>query len=94
MPTSPRAVILWSTQKPEVTFGQTIIDTVLKADPKAVIWNTRERGRPDMIQLTHQLVRESDAEAVFIISNPKVTRLVVYGMETRGIACYGAIFDS
>lgn len=86
--------ILWSTQNPEVTYGQTIIDAVLKADPKAIIWNTRERGRPDMIQLTNQLVRESDAEAAFIISNPKVTRLVMYGMETRGIACYGAIFDS
>ncbi|KAF8998857.1 hypothetical protein BDQ17DRAFT_1308940 [Cyathus striatus] len=86
--------ILWSTPSPETTYGQTIINTVLKADPKAIIWNTRERGRPDMVALTYQLVQESNAEAVFIISNPKVTRLVVYGMETRGVPAYGAIFDS
>ena len=50
--------------------------------------------RPDMVSLTYQLVLESNAEAVFIISNPKVTQKVVYGMETRGIPAYGAIFDS
>ena len=47
-----------------------------------------------MVALTYQLYREFDAEAVFVISNPKVTRKVVYGMETRGVAAYGAIFDS
>ncbi len=47
-----------------------------------------------MVALTYQLVLESNAEAVFIISNPKVTKKVVYGMETRGIPAYGAIFDS
>ncbi len=33
-------------------------------------------------------------EAVVIISNQKVTREVVFGLESRGIAAYGAIFDS
>lgn len=33
-------------------------------------------------------------EAVVIISNQKVTRKVVYGLEARGVAAYGAIFDS
>ncbi|TFK35133.1 hypothetical protein BDQ12DRAFT_324483 [Crucibulum laeve] len=86
--------ILWSTPNPELTYGKKIMDAVLKADRDAVIWNTRENGRPDMVALTWQLVRESGAEAVFIISNPKVTKKVVYGMETRGVPAYGAIFDS
>ncbi|KAF9003042.1 hypothetical protein BDQ17DRAFT_514630 [Cyathus striatus] len=86
--------ILWSTPNPEKTYGRKIMQAVLKADNQAIIWNTREHGRPDMIALTYQLVRECNAEAVFIISNPKVTRKVVYGMETRGIPAYGAIFDS
>ncbi|THU96233.1 hypothetical protein K435DRAFT_755019 [Dendrothele bispora CBS 962.96] len=90
---TPRRV-LWSTPNPESTFGDKIVGAVKKADPKAVIWNTRTQGRPDMIMLTYQLVREFDAEAVFIISNPKITRKVVYGMESRGVAAYGAIFDS
>jgi hypothetical protein len=33
-------------------------------------------------------------EAVVIISNQKVTKKVVYGLESRGITAYGAIFDS
>jgi len=86
--------ILWSTPNPETTYGPKIVDAVLKADPRAFIWNTRTQGRPDMVAITYALVREFDAEAVFIISNPKVTRKVVYGMNTRGIAAYGAIFDS
>lgn len=90
---TPRRV-LWSTQHPEVTYGPGVLNTVLKADPDAIIWNTRTLGRPDMVALTYQLVLESKAEAVFIISNPKVTAKVVYGMETRGIPAYGAIFDS
>ncbi|KAJ6515286.1 hypothetical protein C8R45DRAFT_919358 [Mycena sanguinolenta] len=56
--------------------------------------DTRKDGRPDMVAITYQLVVEAQAEAVFIISNPKLTRRVVYGMESRGIAAYGAIFDS
>ncbi|KAF8193677.1 hypothetical protein BJ912DRAFT_960026 [Pholiota molesta] len=90
---TPRRV-LWSTPHPETTYGPKIMNAVLKADPDAIVWNTRTLGRPDMVSLTYQLVLESKAEAVFIISNPKVTKKVVYGMQTRGIPAYGAIFDS
>jgi hypothetical protein len=86
--------ILWSTPNPEKTYGPKIMNAVLKADPDAVIWNTRSQGRPDMVAMTYKLVVEAQAEAVFIISNPKVTWKVVYGMQTRGIPAYGAIFDS
>ena len=86
--------VLWSTPHPEVTYGENVMNSVLKTDPNAIIWNTRTQGRPDMVALTHQLYSEFDAEAVFIISNPKLTRKVVYGMQTRNIAAYGAIFDS
>ncbi|KAF9038018.1 hypothetical protein BJ165DRAFT_1614261 [Panaeolus papilionaceus] len=90
---TPRRV-LWSTPHPETTYGAQVMNAVLKSDPDAIIWNTRTLGRPDMVALTYELVQQSNAEAVFIISNPKVTRKVVYGMETRGIPAYGAIFDS
>lgn len=86
--------VFWSTPNPATTYGPEIVNSVLKADPDAVIWNTRTQGRPDMVAMTWALVKESDAEAVFIISNPKLTKKVVYGMKTRGIAAYGAIFDS
>lgn len=96
--------ILWSTPSPLQTYGQGIIDGVLAADPNAVIVDTRagpmgEDGkrksvRPDMVRLTWKLWKESGAEAVVVISNPKVTRKVVYGMETRGVPAYGPIWDS
>ena len=47
-----------------------------------------------MVGLTWQLLMESQAEAVFVVSNPKVTKMVVYAMESRGVAAYGPIFDS
>ncbi|KAF7335301.1 Nonribosomal peptide synthetase 12 [Mycena sanguinolenta] len=86
--------IFWSTPSPLVTYGDKIMAAVKKADPDAWIWDTRKDGRPDMVAITYQLVVEAQAEAVYIISNPKLTRRVVYGMESRGIAAYGAIFDS
>ena len=86
--------ILWSTPDPEKTYGDGVVDAVKRADENAVIWNTKAKGRPDMVLLTFELYTEFNAEAVFIISNPKVTRKVVYGMESRGIPAYGAIFDS
>ncbi|KAJ7167770.1 hypothetical protein C8R46DRAFT_1270115 [Mycena filopes] len=86
--------IFWSTPSPQVTYGEKIVEAVKKADPEAWIWDTRIDGRPDMLAVTYRLVVESQAEAVFIISNPKLTRRVVFGMESRGIPAYGAIFDS
>ena len=90
---TPRRV-LWSTKNPKLTYGNEVVDTVLRADPNAIIWDSQRDRRPDMVALTYHLYKESDAEAVFIISNPALTQKVVYGMESRGIAAYGAIFDS
>jgi hypothetical protein len=90
----PSVRVLWSTPRPLNTFGQEIVDNVYAADPNAVIWDTKVFGRPDIVGLTWQLLQESRAEAVFVISNPKVTKMVVYALESRGIAAYGPIFDS
>lgn len=90
----PQLRIIWSTPNPLQTFGQGLIDETKTADPDALIWNTREKGRPDMVGLTYQMYAESGAEAVFVISNPALTRKVVYAMESRGIPAYGPIWDS
>ncbi|KAK7051193.1 hypothetical protein VNI00_004693 [Paramarasmius palmivorus] len=88
--------IFWSASSPETTYGAKIVKAVKAADEegRARIWDTRKEGRPDMVLETWKLVKESDAEAVFIISNMKLTRKVVFGMESRGVPAYGAIFDS
>ncbi|KAI1757791.1 acetyl-CoA synthetase-like protein [Xylaria castorea] len=88
------ARIVWSTPHPRETFGDEIINSVLQADPQAVIWNTRTQGKPDLTAIAYQLMKESDAEAVCIISNKKVTQQIVYRLEARGIPAFGAIFDS
>lgn len=88
------ARIFWSTPHPEQNFGTEVSDAVRNADPDAVIHNTKTDGRPDMVAITYRLLRESGAEAVCIISNKKLTQMVVYAMEARGIPAFGAIFDS
>lgn len=86
--------ILWSTPDPEVTYSAGVIDTVRRADPDAIIINTTLAGRPDLVRQTYELYISSGAEAVFIISNPRVTRRVVYGLECRGVPIFAPIFDS
>ena len=88
------AHLVWSTRDPRKTYGDELVDEILAVQPNAVIWNTQEQGRPDLVALAHQAYREFDAEAVICIANQKLTWEVVYGMESRGIPAYGAIWDS
>ncbi len=86
--------ILWSTSNPLQTYGENIMEAVVKFDPEAMIINTRASGRSDMVALTYHLYLEFNVEAVFVIFNSLLTRKVVYGMESRGISAYGLIWDS
>ena len=88
------ARLVWSTRTPRETYGDALVDEILAAEPNALIWDTNENGRPDLVQLAYNAVQEFDAEAVIVISNKKLTWQVVYGMESRGIPAYGAIWDS
>ncbi|PNY29399.1 Nonribosomal peptide synthetase 5 [Tolypocladium capitatum] len=86
--------LIWSTPNPEKTFGKGIIDTIRRSIPNAVIHDTKVKGRPDLVKMGYNLARDFGAEAVIIIANEKITKKVVYGLETRGIPAYGAIWDS
>ncbi|KAK6529780.1 hypothetical protein TWF281_008939 [Arthrobotrys megalospora] len=86
--------LLWSTRSPKETYGKEIMDLVHKVDPEAVIIDTKKTGRPDIVQITYELYKNMEAEAVFIISNQKITRSTVYALESRGIPAYGPVFDS
>ncbi|KAI4950065.1 hypothetical protein J4E91_004721 [Alternaria rosae] len=86
--------ILWTAPNHEATFGKAVVDAVYRKDPKAIMYNTRKSGKPDMSLLTYRLFKESDAEAVLIISNKRFTQQIVFDMERRGVPAYGAIFDS
>uniref|UniRef100_A0A0W0F3F9 Putative nonribosomal peptide synthetase 12 n=1 Tax=Moniliophthora roreri TaxID=221103 RepID=A0A0W0F3F9_MONRR len=86
--------LLWTSPNVRKTFGDKLVDDLLEKSPDAVIYDTRTHGKPDMVKLTYRLVREFNAEAVCVISNQKLTRKVVYGMMSRGIPAFGAIWDS
>ncbi|GJF00261.1 nonribosomal peptide synthetase [Phanerochaete sordida] len=86
--------LLWTSPDVRQTFGDEFVDKILAHEPGAVIYDTRKHGKPDMVKLTYRLVKEFDAEAVCIISNQKLTQKVVYGMTSRGIPAFGAIWDS
>ncbi|KAG5987304.1 hypothetical protein E4U54_005047, partial [Claviceps lovelessii] len=86
--------LIWSTSNPEKTFGKRVLSTIYESIPDAVIHDTKEKGRPDLVKMGYNLAKDFGAEAVVIIANEKITKKVVYGLETRGIAAYGAIWDS
>lgn len=86
--------IVWSARFPEVTYGHEIMKAVLRADRRALIIDTKKTGHPNLPALTFAMYAAMGAEAVVVISNPNVTKLVVYEMEARGVPAFGPIFDS
>jgi len=56
--------------------------------------DTRKHGKSDFVKLALKMVKEFGAEAVGVISYQALTEKVVYGLNSRGISAYGAIFDS
>ena len=71
-----------------------MLDEVRQLDSDALIIDTDKYGRQDMLTLAWGMYRAVNAEAVMIVSNPKVTYDIVYGFEARGVPAYGAVFDS
>ncbi|TRD15497.1 hypothetical protein [Palleronia caenipelagi] len=86
--------LIWSTRNPRATYGDALVDEIEAHTENPVIWDTVADGKPDLSALALRAVRESDAEAVIVISNQKLTRRVVHDMESLGIPAYGAIWDS
>jgi ferredoxin-NADP reductase len=88
------ARLVWSTRDPRATYGDALVDEVQAAQPDAFIWDTTERGKPDLVQLAHQACRDFGAEAVFVVSNKPTTTQLVHALERRGIPAFGPIWDS
>ena len=86
--------LVWSTRNPRATYGDDLVDEVETAQPDAVIWDTTELGKPDLVQLAREACRDFDAEAVFVVSNKPTTFRVVHKLEQLGIPAFGPIWDS
>jgi NAD(P)H-flavin reductase len=87
---------LWFASSPRSTFGEKIVSRVLEQDPQAVIWDTQREGqaRPDVVTMAHALYTAMEAEAVFFISNKKLTKKVVRELKVLGVPAYAPVFDS
>ncbi|KAL4968879.1 integral membrane protein TmpA [Aspergillus stella-maris] len=90
----PDLRVIWQTRAPKRTYGKEVLNLVGRMDPNPVIIDTNSSGRLDMIPLIRYIAREHQAEAICVISNPRVTKKVVFELESMGIPAYGPIFDS
>jgi len=88
------ARIIWSTRTPLKTYGEEIMRTVKGADPHAVIVDTDQIGRWDMVKLAWSVYNESKAEVVLVMSNGVVTPMIIKELRSRGVPAMGPIFDS
>jgi len=86
--------LIWSTKSPRETYGDHLVNEILEAQPNTKIWDTSKLGRPNLVELALKVLLEFDAEAVIVISNKKLTFHLNYELESRGIPCFGAIWDS
>ena len=86
--------LIWSTRDPRATYGHALVDEILSARPDAVIWDTTQQGKPDLLRLAHDTCHEYAAEAALVVSNKAATWRVVYGLERLGIPAFGPIWDS
>jgi NAD(P)H-flavin reductase len=88
--------VIWSAPKPVETFGNEIIKSLKAVDGEAIIidtWASKEK-RPNLVQISYDLYKRYDAEAVFCISNPGLTKKILYGLEGRGVPAFGPVWDS
>jgi hypothetical protein len=90
----PALRILWQSRAPLKTYGQSVLDLVGEMDPDPLVIDTDKSGRIDMVPVVERLVHEFEAEAVCVISNPRLTKNLVFELEARGVAAFGPIFDS
>ncbi|GGL96426.1 hypothetical protein [Nakamurella endophytica] len=88
------ARLVWVTRSPERTYGAGLVGEILAAQPDAVLWNSDEKGKPDLSVLAYQAYRDFGAEAVICISNKDATLRLVTELRRRGVPAYGPIWDS
>ena len=90
----PAMRVVWQTRAPAKTYGEGILDLVGRMDPDPLVIDTNVSGRVDMVPVVRGLYEEFGAEAVCVISNPRLTKKVVFELEAKGVPAFGPIFDS
>jgi len=94
MAQNTRISLYWSTRDPMTTYGEEIGAVITALGKNAYIHNTSTMGRPSILPKVLQLYRETESEAVIVISNPKLTLGLVQDLEYLGVPAFGPIWDS
>lgn len=94
MSQSTRISLFWSTRDPLKTYGPEIAAIIEKMGKSAVIHDTTTMGRPNTLPRVLQLYKETQSEAVIVISNPKLTMTLVQDLEDLNVPAFGPIWDS
>ena len=83
---------VWVVRNPR-NYGEEVWAAV---EQSAKVWvhDVGLHGHLDPIQLALQACDKVDAEAVFVISNLKITFQMVRGLRAAGVRAFGAIWDS
>ncbi|ESZ91546.1 hypothetical protein SBOR_8080 [Sclerotinia borealis F-4128] len=89
-----RISLFWSTRDPLTTYGDEIGGIIKALGSNAYIHNTTTMGRPATLPLVIQQYRDTDSEAVIVISKAKLTIKLVQDLEFIGIPAFGPIWDS
>lgn len=90
----PDMRVIWQTKAPLKTYGARTLELVRRMDPDPIIMDSSVSGRVDMLPIVLKLYKEFGAEAVAVISNVKMTKSLVFDLESRGVPAMGPIFDS
>lgn len=90
----PALRVMWQTRSPTKTYGHGVLRLVSQMDENPIILDTDQLGRVDMVPIIVRQIQEFDAEAVCVVSNPRLTGQIVHELEARGFPAFGPIFDS
>jgi hypothetical protein len=85
--------VMWCVYDPYATHWAFVLEAIQRVDNQAKIFDSKT-GRPDVAFEARYLAEAEGLEAVMVVSNPKVTKEVVNGCKSVGLAAYGAVLDS
>jgi len=84
--------MVWVGRDHAINYPKFLVD-ILVPLPNVMLHDTTTMGRPNLCTMTVEKVREFEAEAVFIVSNPKMTYQVANHVVHQGIPVFASNFD-
>ncbi|KAG9248398.1 hypothetical protein BJ878DRAFT_531977 [Calycina marina] len=80
--------LLWSAPSSQHNFGGVVYDQVMQLDNGAIIIDTKEVGRNDLVTLACWMAKDESAEAVFVVNQRVVAKRAVYELESKGVPTF------